>query len=102
LATSPNYFFFFLAAFLAFLFFAITSLRQKLKKQAQRPSISYGRFDRRDEPGGESSRHPAGRVTQTICSSARILHRSQVLPTQHAKNFQQHCTVSAKQQEVFR
>jgi hypothetical protein len=27
-----------LAAFLAFLFFAITSLRQKLKKQAQRPS----------------------------------------------------------------
>src|SRR5467141_1332348 len=37
LATSPIYFFFFFAAFLAFLFFAITSLRQKLKKQSTAP-----------------------------------------------------------------
>jgi hypothetical protein len=39
---------------LAFLFFAITSLRQRLKKQAQRPSSCGGRFDRRELPVGES------------------------------------------------
>jgi len=35
---------------LAFLFFAITSLRQRLKKQAQRPSSCGGRFNRRENP----------------------------------------------------
>jgi len=37
LATSPAYFFFFFAAFLALLFFAITSLHQKLKTQSTAP-----------------------------------------------------------------
>ena len=67
------YYFFFFSAFLAFLFFAITSLRQRLKKQAQRPSGCSGRFNRRKQPGGESRVAQARRATQNPFSLREFL-----------------------------
>ena len=90
-STFAIYYFFFFAAFLAFLFFAITSLRQRLMKQAQRPSTCGGRFNRRKQPGGES------RVAQHTERLKNLFSARIPVPLSRSNNFaqkifQQHCT----------
>jgi hypothetical protein len=59
---------------LAFLFFAITSLRQKLKKQSTAPVQVQRAIHRRDEPDSESFLSPGGRrATRKIYFLAKKL-----------------------------
>jgi len=80
----------FLRCLLAFLFFAITSLHQKLKKQSTAPVRWQRAIHRRDEPDSESFLSPGGRrATRKIIFSPRNLCCSQSLK-RIGKNFQQH------------
>jgi hypothetical protein len=59
---------------LAFLFFAITSLHQKLKKQSTAPVQVQRAIHRRDEPDSESFLPPGGRrATRKIYFLAKKL-----------------------------